>query len=312
MASELRAWERAEDTTAMQRLASRVWPFGLHPGGLGWAAARGRLADPIVLEGGGALAGWARVDQHHQHGDGRGELHVQVDPARPTVATVLVEWGIAVGDTDLTIAVAEGDQVLAAAVEAAGFVPDPNADGLVGPHRGMFYAAAPRRPDLPPAYRVRSVSDGELEARLACHREAWRPAAMPVPPEVLAQVPPDATSSFTMDSYARIRSTWLYDQSLDLVVQAPDGTLAACCIVWWDPGIGVAEIEPLGVVPAHRRRGLARALCMEAATQVAGRGGHAVYVNSSPNPAYPAPNATYAAAGFKLRERGRAFSRRRR
>ncbi|MGH9106102.1 MAG: GNAT family N-acetyltransferase [Acidimicrobiales bacterium] len=112
-----------------------------------------------------------------------------------------------------------------------------------------------------------------------------------------------------MDFYDHVRSTWLYDPSLDLVVQAPDASLAACCIVWWDPAIGVAEIEPLGVVPAHRRLGLAGALCIEAAAQVGARGGHTVYINSSPDPAYPAPNATYAAVGFELVERGRAFRR---
>jgi GNAT superfamily N-acetyltransferase len=86
--------------------------------------------------------------------------------------------------------------------------------------------------------------------------------------------------------------------------------LAACCIVWWDPAIGVAEVEPLGVVPAHRRLGLAGVLCMEAAARVEARGGHTVYINSSPDPAYPAPNAAYAAAGFRLVERGRTFRRR--
>jgi GNAT superfamily N-acetyltransferase len=151
------------------------------------------------------------------------------------------------------------------------------------------------------------VRDDELEARVECHREAWRPSAMPLSAEALANIPPEATSRFTMDFYDRVRSTWLYDQSLDLVVEAPDGTLAACCIVWWDPATGVAEIEPLGVVPAHRRLGLAGALCMEAAGRVDARGGHTVYINSSPDPAYLAPSATYAAAGFQLVERGGAF-----
>jgi ribosomal protein S18 acetylase RimI-like enzyme len=307
---ELRAWEGAEDTTAMQRLASRLWPFGLHPGGLGWAATRGRLADLIVIEGSGAPAGWAAVDRHHSHGGG--ELHVQAGPARPEVVRALVEWGIAAGGDELSIAVAHGDEALAAAVKEAGFTPDPEAGPLVGPLLGMFRPAVPGRPRLPSGYRVRSVRDDELEVRVECHREAWRPTAMPLPPETLAEIPPDATSSFNMDLYDRVRNTWLYDQSLDLVVEAPDGNLAACCIVWWDPAIGVAEIEPLGVVPGQRRLGLARALCTEALARVEARGGRTVFINSSPNPAYPAPSATYAAAGFELVERGRAFCRRRR
>ncbi len=75
---------------------------------------------------------------------------------------------------------------------------------------------------------------------------------------------PDAESSFTTEGYESVRGAWLYDQSLDLVaVVNDDGPLAACCIAWFDPSIGVCEIEPLGVVPEHRRRGLAIALCLE-------------------------------------------------
>jgi GNAT superfamily N-acetyltransferase len=308
MVVELRSWDGTDDTTGIQRLASRLWPSGLHPGGLGWAAAGGRLADLIVLAGRGAPAGWAGVDRQHRDGDG--ELFVQGDPARPEVAKALLEWGLSASGDELTIAVAHGDTALADTVEAAGFALDPLAGPLVGPLRAMFHPAVPTRPHLPLGYRVRSVRDGELEARVECHREAWRPAAMPFAPEVLAKIPPDATSRFTMDFYERVRKTWLYDQNLDLVVEAPDGQLVACCIVWCDPASGVAEIEPLGVVSTHRRLGLARALCMEAATRVHSRGGHTVYINSSPDPAYPAPHAAYAAAGFQLVERGRAFRRR--
>jgi ribosomal protein S18 acetylase RimI-like enzyme len=307
MTLELRGWEGADDTTAMQRLASRFWPFGLHPGGLGWAAAGGQLADPIVLEASRTPAGWAGIDRNH--GDGGGELHVQADPGRPEVAKALLDWGMEVGGDKLRIAVANGDDALAAVVETAGFAPDPDTGPLVGPQQGMFHPAVSQRPDLPPGYGVRSVRDGELEARVECHREAWRPAAMPLSPEALATIAPDATSRFTMDFYGRVRTTWLYDQSFDLVVEAPDGSLAACCIVWWDPAIKVAEIEPLGVVPAHRRLGLAGALCTEAESRVAARGGHTVFINSSPDPTYPAPNATYAAAGFELVKRGQALRR---
>ena len=132
---------------------------------------------------------------------------------------------------------------------------------------------------------------------------------MPWPGERPASATPEATSRFTMADYEQCRRTWLYDQSRDLVIEAPDGSLAACCILWWDPATGAAEIEPLGVVPAHRRRGLATALCAAAGSLVAGLGGDEVHINTAPSPAYPAPAQTYLSAGFELRRRGEYLTR---
>ncbi len=85
---------------------------------------------------------------------------------------------------------------------------------------------------------------------------------------------------------------------------APDGTLAASCLGWWDPHTGTAEIEPLGVVPAHRRRGLAGALTLAVSDTVAGWGGRQVFINTGPRADYPAPAAAYAAVGFQVIRRG--------
>jgi GNAT superfamily N-acetyltransferase len=106
-----------------------------------------------------------------------------------------------------------------------------------------------------------------------------------------------------------VRRTWLYDQSRDLVVEAPDGSLAACCIAWWDPAARCAEIEPLGVLPGHRRRGLATAMCMAVAAQVAALGGDQVHINTGPRADYPAPAATYLAAGFTVIRLGGSYAR---
>ena len=37
------------DFGGMQQLASRVWPSGWHPGGLGWGLSRNALADSVVV-----------------------------------------------------------------------------------------------------------------------------------------------------------------------------------------------------------------------------------------------------------------------
>jgi len=220
---------------------------------------------------------------------------------------VLVDWAVKVaGGAEMTVTVFDGDEVVCSAVSEAGFVRRPGA----GPVVGMFRDASPDGAVLPGGYRIRSVREGERGARVEVHRAAWRPVTLPWPAEVVPTVSPQATSRFTAAHYEQVRRTWLYDQGRDLVVEAPDGTLAACCIAWWDPAVRCAEIEPLGVVPEHRRSGLATAMCMEVAAQVAALGGNQVFINTGPRSDYPAPAATYLTVGFEIVNRGHVYHRR--
>jgi GNAT superfamily N-acetyltransferase len=283
----------------MQQLASRLWPRGPHAGGLGWEAASEQLPHDLVLAGEDGVAGWAGLTL--------GELVLQADPASPEAARVLVEWAVQVaGGAEMTVTVFDGDEVVRSAVTKAGFVRRPAAGTVVG----MFRDASPDGAVLPAGYRIRSVRDGELGARVEAHRAAWRPAALPWPAEVPPTASPEATSRFTASHYEQVRRTWLYDRTRDLVVEAPDGSLAACCIAWWDPAVRCAEIEPLGVAPEHRRRGLATAMCMEVAAQVTALGGNQVFINVGPRLDYPAPAATYVTVGFEIVNRGHIYHRR--
>lgn len=63
-------------------------------------------------------------------------------------------------------------------------------------------------------------------------------------------------------------------------------------------------------MPGHRRKGLATAMCQEVAARVAALGGNQVFINTGPRPDYPAPAATYAAAGFDVVTRGQVYHRR--
>jgi GNAT superfamily N-acetyltransferase len=294
----LRAWNGSEDRTSVQQLASRLWPRGLHPGGLGWAAAIEQLADRLVLADEDGVGGWAGLSS--------GEAFVQVDPGHPGAATSLLEWAVTeAGHDSLTLHVPIGDELLGTTAAEFGFDPIPGARA----GSGMFRSATSDGPVLPTGYSIRSVGDDEWAERLAAHRAAWRPATLPWPPGPRPPVPEDATSSFTAPLYEEVRRTWLYDQSLDLVAVAPDGTMAACCIAWWDPSTGCAEIEPLGVVPEHRRRGLAGALCLEVADRVAAHGGETVFINTTPHTEYSVPAAAYAAVGFEVIDRDLPFHR---
>lgn len=290
----------------MQQLASRVWPAGWHPGGLGWALARGELADEVVVvidDRDGRAAGWVSRGGHDD-----GELHAQVDQGRLDVAEAIVGWvvGSTGGGRQWTLPVWDGAVELAMAVEQAGFT-RAGRDAWAGLFLGAHAAAAdPRR--TVPGYSLRPVDDraSEFAARVAVHREAWRPSSIPYADG--RGVDPAAESSFSAEVYKAVRATWLYDAALDLVAVDTDGGLAASCIAWFDPSTGVAEIEPLGVAPPHRRRGLAVALCLEVAGLVAARGGSTVYINGTPDPGYPAPTSAYLKAGFRLLERATTYT----
>ena len=287
------------DTGGVQRLASRLWPSGWHPGGLGWGLSRNALAESTVvaIDDDGSIVGFA--------GRGGDEItHVERD--RDDVADALVTWLLEV-DEKAPITVWDGADALARAVSRAGLEP-------VGrePWSGMLLDVAAVRDDPRrhvDGYAVRPVGADETAARVEVHRAAWKPSSIPYADG--RTVDPAAESSFTATAYESVRSAWLYDRSLDLVALAVDddnGRFAACCIAWFDPAIAVCEIEPLGVVPEHRRRGLAIALCLEVANVIDERGGTSVYINTQPEPGYVAASSAYLAAGFELVERATTYA----
>jgi hypothetical protein len=230
----------------MQQLASRVWPSGWHPGGLGWGLTRHALADSVVValdEGRDEpIVGFA--------GRGGDEI-THVAQGRDDVADALVTWLLEV-DENAPITICDGADALARAVSRAGLEP-------VGrePWSGMILDVANARDDprrRVDGYTIRSVRADETAARVDVHRAAWKPSSIPYVDGRV--VDPDAESSFTPAAYESVRGAWLYDPSLDLVAVSDDherGPFGACCIAWFDAATGVCEIEPMGVAPEHRR-----------------------------------------------------------
>lgn len=94
-----------------------------------------------------------------------------------------------------------------------------------------------------------------------------------------------------------------------VVIEAPDGSLAGCCTVWLDATTGWAELEPLGIVPEHRNRGLSKALALDVCRRVGELDGHSVFINCAPLPYYRAPWDAYLKAGFTPMDRGIRMSR---
>ncbi len=135
---------------------------------------------------------------------------------------------------------------------------------------------------LPAGYRLRHLEGpGQIPARVAIHRAAF------------------PSSTMTAEQYARLTSLPTYRYEDDLVVEAPDRSLAAFAIAWWDPAARVGEFEPVGTHPDHRRLGLARALLARGLASYRQRAARMVQVYAlSDNP--PA-EALYPAVGFVRR-----------
>jgi len=287
----------ADDVFAMQQLASRLWPSGWHPGGLGWGLSRDALAKAVVVavDDDGSIVGFAARG-------GDDATHVERD--RDDVADALVTWLLEV-DGSAPIAVWDGADALTRAVLRAGL-------GPIGrePWSGMVLDVASVRDDPRrhvAGYTIRPVGRDETAARVEVHRAAWKPSSIPFIDG--RPVDPDAESSFTAAAYESVRGAWLYDRSFDLVAVADDNAgFGACCIGWFDAATGVCEIEPLGVAPAHRRRGLAVALCLEVGHLVDQRGGTHVFINTQPEPGYVASSSAYFAAGFDLVARATTYA----
>jgi len=64
-------------------------------------------------------------------------------------------------------------------------------------------------------------------------------------------------------SYEELMRAPDYAPENDLIAVAPDGTYAACALVWPDRVNRVGHLEPLGTHPGYRKRGLARALLLD-------------------------------------------------
>ncbi|WP_150460472.1 GNAT family N-acetyltransferase [Nesterenkonia ebinurensis] len=285
------AKNRSED---LQSALSSWFPSATHPGGFAWELATDQLPAEIrVALRKGAVVGWAAFSSD--------EVRLECAPDEAEAPVLLLDWLLETAGEDPFILVSFADRPLVhRALASSGFAPAPEAT----PPAGLFHSAVDAQPAIPKGYRIRPMGTGEVPARVEAHRRAWKPVNMSYPADQLQAIDPDAESRFTLDVLRQMQQLRLYDQELDLVVEAPNGSLAGCCTVWLDPVSGWAEIEPLGIVPEHRRKSLAQVLVLEACGLVARRGGRQVFINSAPWPNYSAPWHAYLRAGFTPMERG--------
>jgi len=134
-------------------------------------------------------------------------------------------------------------------------------------------------PRVPDGHVLRHVrGPEEFPARVEAHRAAFAP------------------SKITLEKYALLPGLDHYRFEHDLVLEAPDGSIAAFAICWVDDAGSVGEFEPVGVHPAHQRRGLGRVI-MRAGLRLMREAGlrDALVFSDASN---TASEALYRSAGF--------------
>lgn len=250
----------------------------LHPGDVQWQLARLRdvAADVQVWEGDAGLAGFAVSDS------ATGEVAWLSRPRALGLGAAALAWAVghlrAVGVGTAEAMAADDDAGAVAALERHGFV------------RGERFFVELRRdlgpappPEPPRGFRLATLATaGSAEALVELHRDAW------------ARWGP---SSYSLDAHRRLEAMPGYDPGLVAVAVGGDGRLASSCVCWLDTATLVGLIEPLGTGRAFGRRGLARAIVLEACRLLRARGMRTASVGwSSVNaPAL----ALYSSVGFR-------------
>ena len=173
----------------------------------------------------------------------------------------------------------EHDSARVAAIERAGFVRENW--GYVHLVRDLDQPIP--EPEPPSGFVVRSLAgEREVDAYVAAHRAAFE------------------TVNMSADWRRATLRDPRYVPDLDLVAIAPDGTLVGFCVCWITPSLGgrsVAQVEPLGVLPAFQRKGLGRALLLEGLRRARAHGASQMDVNAESNNA--ASQGAYGAVGFR-------------
>ncbi|GIF51853.1 acetyltransferase (GNAT) family protein [Asanoa ferruginea] len=291
----------AADIPLMQGLAQRVTAArpelisaGASYGELAWVWGQGctlhRATWPRRLWFAGTeLVAWAWVfiPRQVRRNDGSvktvtgASLSYQVHPDHLELIDELIEWydGVAEG-LERTALPTDAEEHALKRWAAHGYAADTAAldDWTQLNQRDLTEL---EQPLLPVGFRFRTADEAAPEAAVQAHVDAWAPSA------------------YTVQSYAAVRQTAAYRGDLHVLVEAPDGTMAASTIMWLDEANKTVEFEPVGTHPGYRRLGLAKAMMLHGMQLARAAGAIHATVVCLGAPVHPMPRAFYLGLGFR-------------
>jgi ribosomal protein S18 acetylase RimI-like enzyme len=249
-----------------------------------WEDKRGRLVAFAVLRAGRSLLWFTRPAARS---DGLDALIVAWATLR---AREQAAPGAAIS---LRTEARESEMLRLASLARLGFVALPDASLRLTRSLATSSGAS----EAPAGYRIRPLAPDELGAYLALARELY-PHASRLP--------------LTEGRRRALMADPAYTSELDLIVEAADGALVGFCHASLRPdererlGRRAGWIELLGVAPAHRRVGLARALLHAGLLALADYGADRALLTVRADNAYA--RALYDAEGFTSLFEERAYT----
>ena len=294
----------AEDVELMQGLAQRITATRLDLvngdasyGELAWNWGRGHAEHNaswprrLWFSGGELVAwGWAQLPRRVRLTDGSvkdvtgASLVHQVHPEHADLIDDVITWFDATaGDLERSVLPGAADEFALERWAAHGYETDPGALGDQGSWTQLNERDLDEieEPVLPKGYRFRTADEAGPEAAVRAHVAAWAPTA------------------YTVAGYEGVRRTPAYRGDLHVLVESPDGTMAASAILWLDEVNKTVEFEPVGTHPEHRRRGLGRALMLHGMHRARAAGARHATVACLGAPGHPRARGLYFGVGFR-------------
>ncbi|MEV6117766.1 GNAT family N-acetyltransferase [Streptomyces sp. NPDC052109] len=294
----------AADVQLMQGLAQRV--TAVRPdlvnsdasvGELAWIWGRGHASEGqswlrrLWFSGEVLVAwGWACLPHEVRRSDGSvkdvtgASLAYQVHPDHTELVDEVIDWydGVTVG-IERTVVPSAADEFALKRWAAHGYETDPDSLGDTGSWTQLNERDLKdvERPVLPDGYRFRTADEVGPQAAVQAHVDAW------------------AASTYTVEGYEGVRQTPPYRADLHVLVEAPDGTMAASTIMWLDEANRTAQFEPVGTHPDHRRRGLGRAMLLHGMHRAREAGAAHMTVVCLGAPGHPRARGLYYSVGFR-------------